>query len=231
MNWERRELVFSRYAGIYEEIFQYIYPSIDSTGFGERNLSVNFSKAYEAVAAEAGEKALSWFEFQFGPAHNLHVDAVILNDTAEELLIVESKRFSMVQKKSREIKKDIGRIYELVSQLREENGCRIDLSKVNRCYGVILADVWPENPRKERILESYQAGVLDPFSPDSFLNQYCYSENAISNQEFPSLTYKVQGLKEGEWATPYYLMSFLWEVSSLSVPLKGAPPPPRAADS
>lgn len=42
--------VFGEYQGIYKKILGSFYPAKNSTGFQERNLSVNLSKAYEKVA-------------------------------------------------------------------------------------------------------------------------------------------------------------------------------------
>ena len=58
------DIVFLRYGDMYREILNEIYPAKNRTGFSERNLSVNFSKAFEKIACESGQKAISWFEFQ-----------------------------------------------------------------------------------------------------------------------------------------------------------------------
>lgn len=213
MNIERRREVFARYGSIYKTILSGIYPAKNSTGFPERNLSVNFSKAYEAAANLACETAFSWFELQFGPSNNFHVDTVIINRTAGDMLIVESKRFSHPSEKTAEIIKDIERIYHLVSELQHENQegiFRIDMSKIRRCYGAVLADVWTESRLKTDIVNSYCAGVRDPASPDSFLNKYCGDSLQVKN--FTDLTYDVRSMKEIESVQRYHLVSFLWEI-------------------
>ena len=91
--------VFDRYAEQYSAILNKIYPSKGSTGFTERNLSVNFSKAYEDIAGK--DSAISWFEFQFGAKSRQHVDLVLLDYLSKELYIVEAKRFSNPTKKNR----------------------------------------------------------------------------------------------------------------------------------
>lgn len=210
MDMKRREAVFKYYGNIYKTIFSYIYPAKNSTGFPERNLSVNFTKAYEMVARIANETAFSWFEFQFGEKNNFHVDAVIINETVGDMLIVESKRFSNPPKKIREVSKDIERIYELVSELKNENErgiLRIDVSKVNHCYGVILADVWTETQLKKDIFDSYLAGVQDQKSADSFLNKFC--GDFIQDRKFSALSYDVCNMKENQ---EYNLLSFLWQI-------------------
>ena len=82
--------VFELYKENYEKIFDVFYPAKNSTGFTERNLSVNFCKAYETVFPES----ISWFEFQFGENNNLHYDALIINPKLKVILLIESKRFS-----------------------------------------------------------------------------------------------------------------------------------------
>ena len=87
--------IFDEYKNYYECVFDVFYPSKNSTGFTERNLSVNFSKAYEKL----NPKAITWFEFQFGEKNNLHYDALIINRETKELFLIESKRFSKLNKK------------------------------------------------------------------------------------------------------------------------------------
>jgi len=41
--------VFENYRYNYQRIFSILYPSKNSTGFTERNLSVNFANAYEIL--------------------------------------------------------------------------------------------------------------------------------------------------------------------------------------
>ncbi len=147
---------FDTYGRIYEHIFRELYPAKNSTGFPERNLSVNFSKAYEKVAEERNQNVVSWFEFQFGEKNNNHVDLVILNKTSKEFIIVESKRFSNPIKKIEEMGKDIQRIYALERELRTDND-RIHIDEMEHVYGVILADVWLGPKMKDIIYDSYQS--------------------------------------------------------------------------
>lgn len=220
MDTKRQREVFEYYREIYKTILSNIYPAKHSTGFPERNLSVNFSKAYETVAANAGETAVSWFEMQFGEKNNLHVDAVIINETVGDMLILESKRFNSPLKKAKQIVKDINRIYDFVLELQNENKqkkdiIRIDLSKINHCYGIILADVWTETDIKKDILRSYIAGLEDPCSKESFLNKYCI--NDFPDREFSDLAYDVCNMKDTFVRdynyNKYNLVSFIWKIS------------------
>lgn len=64
--------VFENYRYNYQRIFSILYPSKNSTGFTERNLSVNFANAYERI----NPSAITWFEFQFGENNNLHLSLI-----------------------------------------------------------------------------------------------------------------------------------------------------------
>lgn len=217
MDTKRQCEVFKHYSKIYKTILSNIYPAKNSTGFPEKNLSVNFSKAYETVANIADETVVSWFEMQFGKRNNLHVDAVIINETVGDMLILEAKRFKNDNGKVKEVVKDINRIYDFASELRNENvqgNKRIELSKINHCYGVILADVWEKTGIKNDILRSYTAGAKDPYSNESFLNKYCI--NYFPDREFPDLAYYVCNMKDiffGKYNYKYYnLVSFVWKI-------------------
>ena len=61
---EALESIFNLYKSRYLRIFEKIYPARNSTGFPERNLSVNFTKAYETYYLNC--YVISWFELQFG---------------------------------------------------------------------------------------------------------------------------------------------------------------------
>lgn len=190
--------IFDEYGNIYRKILEKIYPAKGSTGFAERNLSVNFSKAYEKIFPSA----LSWFEFQFDKKK--HVDAVIVNEESQEIFVIESKRYS-VQSKITAVGHDIDRIKTFLDELKDANKNndliikRIDLSKIKKFYGVILADVWKETDLKEKILQSYQE--------ENFLTEFkefLKFESKISNPH-----YNVQDIENIE---NYFLVSMWFEV-------------------
>ena len=151
MELEALESIFNLYKSRYLRIFEKIYPARNSTGFPERNLSVNFTKAYETYYSNCD--VISWFELQFGENDNYHLDAVVANYTTKEIFLVEAKRFSNLAKKKEEIKEDIVRIHKLKEELLKEcdcNSARIDLKMFNSIYGVVLADLWTENDTKKK---------------------------------------------------------------------------------
>ena len=184
------EVTFEKTQSIYERILREFYPSLGSTGFQERNLTVNFSKAYEYVCKT--DNVLSWFELQFGDKKNNHYDCLIINNTRKELFIVESKRFTSSMKKQ-SVLNDIERINSFVKNGLDE---RFDDYKNYKVFGVILADVWKENNTKKEI---YRAFKDEDFFKDTSLNE--------SWHMYDTRDIQVQGCK-----AEYSLLSFVWEI-------------------
>ena len=190
--------VFGIYQNNYIKIFGLLYPSKNSTGFTERNLSVNFAKAYESM----NPSSATWYEFQFGDKNNLHYDAIIINPKGKEILIIESKRFSNVAKKTSEIKSDIDRINLSLSKYLHEFD-RVENNKGYSIIGVILADVWDENSAKHSILESYKN--------KSFVEDYSMPP---IHPVYSVLDFKALG--KYEWVEKnYYLLSLAWKVGTI----------------
>ena len=145
------EKVFLEYEQIYRNILNKFYPSLNSTGFQERNLTVNFSKSFDNVYGR--ENVVSWFELQFGEKNNNHFDCVIIAD--KKVFFIESKRFSSTKLKKESVNKDILWIEEFV----KDGFCddpRFANFRNYEIYGVILADVWKETKSKIRIYEEYK---------------------------------------------------------------------------
>lgn len=205
--------IFEEYGKIYSDILAVMYPAKNSSGFPERNLSVNFAKACERVAVQNKSKVYAWYEFQFGEKNNRNVDAVILNPKSKDLLIVESKRYSHPAKKIKEVGKDIERVNRLYEELIDENINGIERIKMKNChhvYGVILADVWTETKTKEGILACYLEGERDSLSEYSFLNTY-KSELGLQ-KPLQGLYYSTKNIVIGKTESNYWLVSFMWEL-------------------
>ena len=143
--------ILKKYRENYCRIFERIYPSKGSTGFTERNLSVNFAKAYESVHKDS----ITWYEFQFGYKNSQHYDAIIVDPKGKELVVIESKRFSNVYKKLKEGSKDIDRIRKVATEYFKDFIDRIPDLKEYSIKGVILADVWTETALKIDVKESF----------------------------------------------------------------------------
>ncbi|MBE5825200.1 MAG: hypothetical protein IJ683_01820 [Butyrivibrio sp.] len=208
-----RTRIFNEYEKIYVGILSNMYPAKNSTGFPERNLSVNFAKAYERISQSKGNAAYTWYEFQFGTENNLHVDAVIVNPAEQELLIIESKRYSNPTSKMKEVGEDIERIQSFLSEIEAENRngiIRINATDYKKAYGVILADVWTETLLKGEICDSYLNGMLEPDSPKAFLNKY---RDGLGIEFVPTgVNYFASNLSEIEDTKKYNLVSFMWEL-------------------
>lgn len=201
---ERFQTVFSEFRKNYIDILNILYPSKNSTGFTERNLSVNFAKAYEKVVPTAH----TWYEFQFGEKNNLHYDAIIIDAKRKELLIIESKRFSNTTGKMQEVKSDIIRINKAATEYRSEFETRINGFSDYSIFGVVLADVWTENNNKIQIKKEFQnASILDLLTEETIISQeqlktcLCFVESFENSTPY-------------EWVnTNYSLLGLVWKVS------------------
>ena len=190
------QLVFDKYREKYARIFQGMYPAKNNTGFPERNLSVNFSKAIEALYPSA----YSWFEFQFGVNNNLHFDAVVVVPETKALFVVESKRFSNLKKKIEGINGDILRMNKVPFEYREEFETRIAGFADFTVYGVVLADVWTETKGKGKI--------RDAFANGSFVNDYL--PGLIDSGSY--FVCGFEGATNHQWLNDhYYLLSMVWK--------------------
>ena len=176
--------VFENYQQHYSKIFDYMYPAKNSTGFTERNLSVNFIKGYESARAMYDEKIVSWYEFQFGEKNNYHVDAVMWNISLGELYVIESKRFNNPSAKIREIDADINRIYALVDELKSECATskqRIPINNISQIFGVILADAWNETKIKNNIITISNNSISFTKESEKYMGTGTFN---LNNQEF-----------------------------------------------
>lgn len=206
--------IFDTYVGIYENILSEFYPSKGSTGFTERNLSVNWVKAVEKC--QRNDDIISWFEYQFGSQNNQHIDALLWNRSAETLFLIESKRFNDPLAKIREVGEDIVRLQDAYVEIKKEK--RIDLKRIKHCYGIILADVWVKKAqervgRKSKILKNFQnasfvEGNLENFSKDV--------RQRLDNKELANLKYYCKTLdlitSSEDFSENYSLLSLSWEI-------------------
>ena len=192
MSWQNK--VFEKYKKNYDEILNVIYPAKNSTGFPERNLSVNFAKAYESIF----DNSVTWYELQFGINNNSHIDAVIIDTRNKRILFIESKRFSNPSKKVNEINEDIDRIICLKEELLNDSDERINDIKSYHFYGVILADVWLETKTKNEIYNAFKDGTyINQKYPHIELHELYYDVREFDNDKICN----------------YKLVSFSWELA------------------
>ena len=194
---------FAAYRSIYEKFFALTYEDVAEIKFAEKNLTVNFSKAYEATAASRGEEAFSFFEVGFG--NKKHLDCVIVNDTTGELFAIEAKRFGyQFYKKSQDIGSDIARIAEFVNGL-DNDGSFIRWQDFPNRYGVILADIW-NVPREfanwwDQFLAP--ADIISGYADAEFLDKFNIGG------ELTNVQYDVQADISGR---NYYLLTLWWKM-------------------
>ena len=176
-NHKREELksICDKYKRNYTNIFRYLYPSKNSTGFTEKNQTVNFCKALEEYYTSKSDECFSWYEFQFGSKNNLHLDAIFLNVTQKEIFFIEAKRYSNIGKKIIEVGKDIKRLLNL-GWVEDEYNDRINLNGYN-FFGVILSDIWREGDKKEKIIAQWRNAERD------FKFYSCYKNQDEMNLE------------------------------------------------
>ena len=213
---------FDRYADIYSRLFESVYPAKNSTGFPERNLTVNFCQAQE-------QEATSLFEMQFGSNNREHMDGVILSDRIETnrtLGLIESKRY---KSKSAvwSVGRDIGRIYRFYYELKRESLSpktrRIDMSIVGKVIGCELADVWIENRFKMDVRDAYKQGFfLDKYKTEIYSGIIAGLQlppktsaqvaSMVYDQVQGSVCYDVKDIMSPNWPENYTLVSFFWEI-------------------
>jgi len=198
------EDIFNCYYTLYEDILDGFYPAKNGTGFTERNLSVNWVKALGKTRAD--DRITSWFEYQCGEKNNEHIDALVWDRDKKELFIIEAKRYNNLPSKIRSVEEDVVRIkgLSLYNDILEyerdgKKYVRIPKEGVERCYGIILADVWPEDTgSKEKLLKSYK--------DETFIKDFTKGLNTL---EFNNLTYHTYSFPE---LSNYSLVSFTWQL-------------------
>lgn len=190
--------VHKRYGEIYKHILSCFYPAIDSTGFPERNLSVNFSKAYEATFPK--KRCCTWFELQFqvGKKKNRHCDACIVDVDEKRIILIESKRFSNVDEKIAEVGLDIKRIQNIGKNASSEFSGRIREIDTYEIYGLILTDAWDETKPKKEVIQSFKNA--------KFLEDY--AERLGIETAPKNLLYCAESVIDNA----YFLLSFIWRV-------------------
>lgn len=171
------EKVTDLYFKRYEKIFDNYYPSHDSTGFTERNLSVNFAFAMEKIYS----RAFTWYEVPL-KRKGEHCDAVIFNADTKEMFIIEAKRFDKPGKKSSFLS-DVGRVInkENIDYIKTEyKSPMIDNFK---CYALLLADVWLETSSKMKIYNEWGESFFKVFASE---DEYIDLQKKIKEQNVDS---------------------------------------------
>lgn len=136
----------------YSFILNNYYPAHKSTGFTERNLTNNFVNALEQVL---GNQAFAWYEAPLSAEKKLHLDAIVFDKNKKTCFLIESKRFSDINKKVVETKHDILRMSHQPHHATLERGLG-DL-KIEHRYAVVLVDIWTEGKEKHSTYAEWPA--------------------------------------------------------------------------
>ncbi len=219
-SFQYREQAFKAYSKIYTELLSKFYPAKGSTGFPERNLSVNFSKAYEKVASE--DNIFTWFELQIGERSNEHLDAMIINFSTREILLIEAKRYSNPVKKVQEIIDDVRRmsITDWAQELTTGRGTagklmgKMDISTFN-IYGIVLADIWLEGNTKKSISDLYMKASVEVSGQDFLARLFncCNKDETLSDLPILHDLYVESPFGLGEAGIEsYQLVSLSWKI-------------------
>lgn len=200
------EKVFEKYESIYNNIFSLFYPALESNGFTERNLTVNFSKAYEQTYCN--DRIFSWFELPLlGNKNNEHFDCIIVNVDRKEVFFVEAKRYPSVKSKKESSKGDIIRIEDYIKKYFYKDP-RFENYSDYKLYGLILADVWQENTSKVKLYNSFvneeffdDVDELNNKKPQYKTIRFNYID-ALGNRNKPLLGSEQE----------YDLLVFWWEI-------------------
>ena len=138
--------VINQTAKRYEKILSDYYPSFDSTGFTERNLTFNFCSIFYNMAND--DDLIIWQEV---PIKNRevnkkeHFDSLIISRKEKMLYLIEAKRLGD-KNKIDSINADFNRMKNrwMNININEE-------TKTYSKYAIIVADVWiPHNNEKKK---------------------------------------------------------------------------------
>ena len=147
--------------GHYVNVLSEFYPTVESRGFTEENLTVAFGNAF----AKRCPKAVIWYELPFTkePKDKFHVDLAILIPKEGRLVLVESKRFSesgKVKECTNNFKRISapGNIRELLKVYNEHN--KGIVNKYDTVTACILADVWTESKFKREVYDQWRDGIF-----------------------------------------------------------------------
>lgn len=213
MDKNRADWVLDMYKTRYSNILGKIWPTIGSNGFNEHNLTVNYTIAFETVAARNNEETSAWFEFQIPneSKNNHRMDGLIINHTTKELYLVEAKRFSKnkLKRKRRELGYDFIRIENLDLSRFENLFVEKELISDYQIFGILLFDLWTENKEQIDLLNQWQE-ICD--KPDSKLLSGFFDINVDCDNQI--LIPMMQEVKSDSWEKEdysYYLGTLIWK--------------------
>lgn len=193
MNFDRKffEGILEEIKRHYVNVLSEFYPTVESRGFTEENLTVAFGNAF----AKRCPEAVIWYELPFvtKSTDRFHIDLAILIPKEKRLVLVESKRFS-VSKKVKECTRDFKRISdpenirELLDKYSEHN--KGIVNKYDMVTACILADVWTESKFKTEVHDQWCAkNFFDNNERDIHVDGEYYIENFNDKKNYHMLMF------------------------------------------
>ncbi|MEG1805313.1 MAG: hypothetical protein RR327_02855 [Clostridia bacterium] len=197
------EKVLDKYKNNYVKILKKYYPAQDSTGFTERNQSVNFVEAYK----ELFPSSYAWYEAPLDDKTK-HLDAVIFDDENERIIMIEAKRMSQPSAKTKECYNDIERLknYKNYEKLIEKK----EYKEYKAIYGLVLVDLWCEGTRKPKIFEMWEQGKY--FEGSEYDGYEDFSDNPPQNGSYYYREFTDCETKEST-KTNYKLLAYCFEIT------------------
>lgn len=161
-NMQILEMVFNGTVQCYKNTLTNYYPSFESIGFTERNLTFNYCHSYFSV----NEHAKVWQEVPLNVKnekgkYDEHYDSLIIDEKNKLFVLIEAKRLNS-ERKLDSIKEDYNRIKSKYSKINNYD----KYAEYNK-YGILLADIWIPRDHPKR---TSKMGLLKKF--ESFSNEF-----------------------------------------------------------
>lgn len=150
------EEVISLTAKRYEKILRNYYPSFDSVGFTERNLTFNFCSTFYSMAND--DDLIIWQEVPLKNSDDSkkeHFDSLIISRKEKAIYLIEAKRLGY-RGKVKATETDFNRMKKKWKNINIDKEM-----KAYSKYAIIIADIWiPHNDErkkktKERLLSEF----------------------------------------------------------------------------
>ena len=150
------EEVISQTAKRYEKILRNYYPSFDSVGFTERNLTFNFCSTFYSMAND--DDLIIWQEVPLknnDDSKKEHFDSLIISRKQKAIYLIEAKRLGY-RGKVKASETDFNRMKKKWKNINIDKEM-----KAYSKYAIIIADIWiPHNDErkkktKERLLSEF----------------------------------------------------------------------------
>ena len=152
------EEVISQTAKRYEKILRNYYPSFDSVGFTERNLTFNFCSTFYNMAAD--DELIIWQEVPIknnDDSKKEHFDSLIISRKEKVIYLIEAKRLGY-RGKIESMRTDFDRMKKKWKNINIDED-----TKTYSKYAIIIADIWiphtnerqKQKKTKERLLSEF----------------------------------------------------------------------------